>query len=447
MKNLLFTFVILAPIWSMAQVGVNTTVPATTLDVTAKNSTGTSTAADGLLIPRVDRQRAQSMTGVPVSTLIYVNSIATGTAAGTAINIDIVGYYYYDGTVWTKLNIPVNIYNADGILTENRTVTQGANTLTFTGIQTNAFSVDGNTFSVDAANDRVGVGTTAPLNKMVVVGTNAQPSALGTAATNATFRVDGNTNHALDFGTYTNFPYGSYISSQNKTCATCLPLLLNPAGVSVGIATDTTQKKLHINGDLQVTGEVNVGGNAISAGSAGTAGQLLTSGGAGVAPSWKTLNVISGSISGTYYVQGTTSATANQGQIIDVPGVAITLTVPTGITQTFLFTIMGYALAANGDTTQGVFSLVRDGFKISSAFVSKAGIFQGSGGGTALTNMPIPVTFIKSVTLTAGTYNFKVQYSAWSGSASVNIIPSSYGGYSGDTEAMLTKMQILVYNN
>ncbi|MDR6459494.1 hypothetical protein J2786_002601 [Chryseobacterium vietnamense] len=151
-----------------SQVGINTATPTATLDVNAKNSTGTGTAVEGLLIPRVDRQKAQSMAGVPVSTLIYVNNIATGTTTGNAVNIDTVGYYYYNGTVWTKLSIPVNIYNADGTLTGNRTVTQGANTLAFTGTKTNAFSVNGKNFSVDAANSRVGIGTIAPASSLSV---------------------------------------------------------------------------------------------------------------------------------------------------------------------------------------------------------------------------------------------------------------------------------------
>ncbi|MCJ7935080.1 MAG: hypothetical protein MUW56_16020 [Chryseobacterium sp.] len=142
-----------------AQIGVNTQDPASTLDITAKRTTGTSTNVDGLLIPRIDRQRAQSMASVPVSTLIYVNSITTGTQTGTAVNIDAVGYYYFDGTNWAKLT--PNIYNSDGSLKENRTVTQGNNTLAFKASSVNAFSVN-NTFSVDAANNRVGIGTISP---------------------------------------------------------------------------------------------------------------------------------------------------------------------------------------------------------------------------------------------------------------------------------------------
>ncbi len=252
-KNLLLTsFLTLISLVAKSQVGINTSAPAATFDVTAKNSTGTGSSVEGILVPRVDRQKAQSMTAVPVSTLIYVNSIATGTAAGTAVNIDAVGYYYYDGTVWTKLNNPVNIYNANGTLTGNRIVTQGANTLAFTGTQTNAFSVDGSTLSVDAANNRLGIGTASPTNKLVVAGTNAQPSALGTPNTNATLRVDGDSNHALDFGTYANTPFGSYISSQNKATATALPLVLNPAGGNVGIGINSPSTKLDINGNLRI---------------------------------------------------------------------------------------------------------------------------------------------------------------------------------------------------
>jgi hypothetical protein len=153
-----------------AQTGVNTITPAVTLEVNAKNATGSTTNVDGLLIPRVDRQRAQSMTAIPISTLIYINSIATGTATGITANVDAIGYYYYDGTFWTKLSFNANIYNIDGALGANRTVTQGANKLAFTASAVNAFSVNGTNFSVDATNSRVGIGTAAPISNLQVVG-------------------------------------------------------------------------------------------------------------------------------------------------------------------------------------------------------------------------------------------------------------------------------------
>lgn len=210
----------------------------------------------------------------------------------------------------------------------------------------------------------------------------------------------------------------------------------------VGILTSTPQKTLHVNGSLQVVDEINVGGNTTTAGSAGTFGQILTSNGPATAPSWQTLNTIVGTINNAYYVQGTTEATAAQGTTIDVPGATITLTVPAGRSQTFLFTILGYATNfPSGVSSQGVFILAQNNVKISSAYTTKI----GNGGG--LNDLPAPVTFLKSVTLPAGTYTFKVQYAAWSGLARVNVNPTTYTGYNGDTEAMLTKMQVLVYNN
>lgn len=227
------------------------------------------------------------------------------------------------------------------------------------------------------------------------------------------------------------------------TLAIAVSVFFTKINAQVGINTTTPKKELHVHGALQITNELNVGGNAITAGSSGISGQILASNGPNMAPNWQGINEISGTVYSAHYVQGTSSLTIPQGVTSDVPGATISLTVPNGKTQTFLFTILGYATrtgAAAGQASQGVFSLTKNGAKISSAYVS-------SGDGGSLVNLPAPVTFLKAVTLTAGTYNFKVQYSSWYGDQVVNRIPSDYGGYNGDTEAMLTKMQILVYNN
>lgn len=224
---------------------------------------------------------------------------------------------------------------------------------------------------------------------------------------------------------------------------TCFFLCGTKLIAQVGINTTTPQRHFHITGSLQITNELNVGGNATMAGNAGIAGQVLTTNGPGAAPGWQTINTISGTIYSAHYVQGTSSITIPQGTTSDVPGATITLIVPSGRTQTFLFSILGYATRAvsgSSQASQGVFSLAQNGAKISSAYVS-------SGDGGSLVNLPAPVTFLKAVTLSGGTYTFKVQYSSWFGDQVVNRIPSNYGGYNGDAEAMLTKMQVLVYNN
>jgi hypothetical protein len=66
------------------------------------------------------------------------------------------------------------IYNGNGTLSGNTTVTQGDKTLAFTSsptLGTSHFTVDGSTFSVDAINNKVGIGTTAP-NATLDVRTN-----------------------------------------------------------------------------------------------------------------------------------------------------------------------------------------------------------------------------------------------------------------------------------
>ncbi|MEG0927225.1 hypothetical protein [Chryseobacterium sp.] len=94
----------------MAQVGINTPSPEATLDITAKNLTGTS--PDGLLLPRIDRLKAQNMTGTATSTLIYVNDISNGSLSGTTIDMNTIGFYYFDGAKWVK--VKENSWNIDG---------------------------------------------------------------------------------------------------------------------------------------------------------------------------------------------------------------------------------------------------------------------------------------------------------------------------------------------
>ncbi|WP_223609455.1 hypothetical protein [Chryseobacterium sp. OSA05B] len=226
----------------------------------------------------------------------------------------------------------------------------------------------------------------------------------------------------------------------------CTSLVCCTAYAQVGIKTDTPKKTLHVNGSLQVTNEVNVGGTDNTEGSAGTSGQVLTSKGSNAHPEWQSIETLKGSIANSIYIQGTAPQVINQGSTLDVPGVTTTITVPAGKTQTVLFMILGYALRptiVSGASSQGVFTLLQNNVKISSAYAS-SNSSDASGG---LNNLPAPITFFKAVTLVAGTYTFRVQYAAWSANQIVNFVPSNFAGYNGDTEAMLTKMQVFVFNN
>lgn len=105
-KKIIFT--VLVFLWIQkynSQVGINTSSPVATLDIKPLNSTGSSSNTDGLLIPRVDRERAQSMQNIPTATLVYVNDIATGDLTGKTVNIDQTGFYSFNGSVWVKFGL------------------------------------------------------------------------------------------------------------------------------------------------------------------------------------------------------------------------------------------------------------------------------------------------------------------------------------------------------
>ncbi|MCQ9639531.1 hypothetical protein MP478_09020 [Chryseobacterium sp. WG14] len=124
-KLLIVTFTLVSSM-IFGQVGINTSTPQATLDVVAKVPTGSAANVDGILVPRIDRQRAQSMSSVPVSTLVYVNNIGTGTATGTTVNIDKVGFYYFENGIWQKMqpiNGPSDLTSAGTVIyTNGRTI-------------------------------------------------------------------------------------------------------------------------------------------------------------------------------------------------------------------------------------------------------------------------------------------------------------------------------------
>ena len=62
-KNAIIIGAMILSSLAFSQVGINTTSP---VEVIAKNATGTTTKVEGLLIPRVSRERAQSMAVIPV---------------------------------------------------------------------------------------------------------------------------------------------------------------------------------------------------------------------------------------------------------------------------------------------------------------------------------------------------------------------------------------------
>lgn len=123
------------------RIGINTTTPQTTLDVTAPND---NTHIAGIQAPRLTRAeltaKGNSLYGADQKgTLIYITDVSGGDATGQRVVVTEPGYYYFDGRLWQRAVSTAeytNLYIKDGALTANRTVTQEDKTLTFTGTAT-----------------------------------------------------------------------------------------------------------------------------------------------------------------------------------------------------------------------------------------------------------------------------------------------------------------------
>lgn len=86
------------------QVGINTPTPQATLDVVG---VPTSTSKlDGIIAPRLtgDQLRTKIYTAAQTGALVYV-TVPDSAPSGQTINVNSVGYYYFDGTIWKLLTL------------------------------------------------------------------------------------------------------------------------------------------------------------------------------------------------------------------------------------------------------------------------------------------------------------------------------------------------------
>jgi hypothetical protein len=151
--------------FALAQVGINTPTPRLTLDVNAIKTDGTT--AEGIRAPRLTEAQVLAANNLynlaTIGAIVYVTSANAAPSTKTE-NITSQGYYYFDGVKWQKMQ-NLNIYDSDGTLAANRTVTMEDKTLDFTSTATTGTShyrIDGSTFSVNSVDNRVGIGTIDP---------------------------------------------------------------------------------------------------------------------------------------------------------------------------------------------------------------------------------------------------------------------------------------------
>ncbi|MET3537724.1 hypothetical protein [Chryseobacterium limigenitum] len=283
MKKLILLTLIPSAIFS--QVGINNSTPTSTLDITAQASTGATTNVDGMLIPRVNLQRAQLMTAVPTSTLIYVNDISIGTATGIAVDITSTGFYYFDGTKWTAVITSNN--NNDWHLTGNTGTNPSNNFIGTSDNQPVVFKINntnaGTLSSIPFFNTSFGLNTfayniTGPLN--VAFGfqalsantTGNRNTAIGASALNS--NILGNQNTAIGYESLTNSTAGAntgigYLALRSLTTGSNnigigyqAGFDSNAGGTGVGITTGSRNLMLGINTglpDQTANNQMNIG--------------------------------------------------------------------------------------------------------------------------------------------------------------------------------------------
>lgn len=107
MKKIIFTIGVLVSCTAYSQVGIDTEAPKATLDVVGKPSDLTKT--DGIIAPRLKGSELKAKDALYTTdqkaSLVYVTeALASADTTAKTVNVTSVGYFYFDGSIWQKLN-------------------------------------------------------------------------------------------------------------------------------------------------------------------------------------------------------------------------------------------------------------------------------------------------------------------------------------------------------
>ena len=172
--------------------------------------------------------------------------ITAGAANGYILQSNASGNASWVSTTLLGLE---NLYNIDGTLTGNRTVTMGANNLNFA-------SSTGNLIFNPSTSGNMGIGTSTPSNKLEVKGTTGIKSSSSGIWIAGNFGDATTTNDRVVMGYISG---SATIGGHNNALNGWANLAINPGGGNVGIGTSTPTNKLEVVGNTSITGNIGVG--------------------------------------------------------------------------------------------------------------------------------------------------------------------------------------------
>ncbi|MCR4328020.1 MAG: hypothetical protein NUV53_00685, partial [Patescibacteria group bacterium] len=180
---------------------------------------------------------------------------------------------FQDGTTTTGYTVKTEVTSTAGGLISQGTITAGAFSGPLTGALSASYTSAGvfgsnstkgnytfehynstaNVMYIDATNDRVGIGTTAPGNTLHVE--KARSDTISSAA--AAYRLGGSDVYLFG-GSKSSSPYSVWLQAFRPSDDSAFPLALNPNGGNVGIGTTAPGYKLQIDDAVENTGIRNV---------------------------------------------------------------------------------------------------------------------------------------------------------------------------------------------
>lgn len=174
MKKRYFLLILVSNCLFGQYVGIGTDQPNAVLHVKSSAST---TKADGFKLPSLTLEQLTAKgenvyTTEHRGTMIYISNTSSGNTLGQRANINGIGHYYFDGSFWNKIQKDISLYTTNSKLTGDRKVNLDGKTLSFDNVSgsgnTNQFSIDNNTFTINTSNKTVGVGNSNSNTKLDV---------------------------------------------------------------------------------------------------------------------------------------------------------------------------------------------------------------------------------------------------------------------------------------